>query len=82
MGEQLGAEADAEHGDPAVDRLAQQRRLGAEHRIAVDVEHRLLAAERQQAVDLVERGQRLAVAQAPLVELDAGRADGVPGVAR
>ena len=76
--EQLRAEAHAEHRDPALDRLAQQRRLGGQHRVGVDVADRLLAAEREQPVDLVEVGQRLAVTQAVLAQLDAGGADRGP----
>jgi hypothetical protein len=69
--EELRAEADAEHGDPAPDRLAQARRLGFQHRVGGDVADRLLAAEREQAVDGVEIGQRVTAAQPALVELDA-----------
>ena len=82
MGEQLRAEADAEHRQAALDGLAEQRGLGRHHRQAVDVAHRLLAAERQDAVDLVERRQGVAVAQPALVDRDSRGPQGRPCVAR
>ena len=60
VGEQLGAEADAEHRHVALDRLAQQRDLLEQVRVALDLRHRLRAAEADDPVDGVEVGQRVA----------------------
>ena len=62
VGEQLRAEAHAEHRHAALGRLVQQRRLSRQRRIGGG----LLAAERHDAVDLAERGKRVAVAQEAL----------------
>ena len=75
------AEADPEHRQLGGDRVPQQRRLRPEHRVAVGVHRRLLAAERPAAVDLAQRGQLVAAAAEALVELEPGFAQqdlGVP----
>ena len=78
VGEQLRAEAHAEHRHAALGRLAQQRRLPRQRR----VERGLLAAERHDAVDLAERGQRVAVAQEALVQARSGGLQRRAGVAQ
>jgi hypothetical protein len=81
VGEQLCAEAHAEHGQLARDRAAQQRCLGPQRRVVLDVEDRLLAAERDDPVDGVEVGQRVAAAHVALVERHPGLAQDGAGVA-
>ena len=62
--EQLRAEADSKGRCAALDRLPEEGGLGRQHRVARDVQHRLLAPEREHAVDVLELRQGLAVAQA------------------
>ena len=64
VGEQLGAEAHAEHGHAALRGLAQQGRL----RLQIGVDRGLLAAQRHDPVDRGELRERVAGAQEPLVE--------------
>ena len=77
VGEQLGSEADAEDRHAAGRRLAQERRLVRQR----GVERVLLAAQGDDAVDLAELRERVAVAQAPLVEPGTGAAQSGSGVA-
>ena len=81
MREQLAAQAHAQHRELALHGRPQQRGLGAQARLVVDVEHRLLAAERQDPVDLGEVGQRVAAADVALVEHDASSLEDGTGVA-
>ena len=77
VGEQLGAEADAEHRHVALDRPAQQLGLFEQVRVALDLRHRLRAAEADEPVDGVEIGQRVA-GQAVVVGQPRGRRAGPP----
>ena len=68
MGQELTAEADAEHGNPIPRGGSQKLHLGSQIGVAVELRDRLLAAERDDPVDLVERRQRGTAAKVTLVE--------------
>ena len=55
--QQLGAEAEPQHGDAGRDRPAQQLELGREERVAIGAQGAHLPAEAHNAGDLVQRGE-------------------------
>ena len=68
LGQQLRAEADAEHGRAAVDQLAHELLLGAQPGVGVLLVDLRLGAEHDRGVEAVERGRRRLVRE-PLDEL-------------
>jgi hypothetical protein len=80
MRQELAAEADAEDGHTAVDGRAQELRFRLQVVVACDVAHRLVAAEREQRVGLVQRRERIAKLKIALLELQPGLAQRLCGM--
>ena len=80
MGQELTAEAYAEHGNPIPRGGPQQLHLGSQVGVAVELRDRLLAAERDDPVDLVEPRERVTAAKVTLVEPHPGSLEDRTGV--
>ena len=79
-GQQLRPQAHPEDRDAARDRAAQPVALLAEDRVPLDVEHGLLAAEGDDAIDRVERRQDVAAPAIDLAQLRSATEQRLPGV--
>ena len=66
--EQLGAQAEPEHGNAARDGSRQEVGFGVQRRLGVEIDGRLRAAEGDEPVDRVELGERVVARDVVLLQ--------------